>query len=67
MSDRCTGVQQHIKQVTPQALNMHCYTHCLNLVLVYMTKTVPQASEFFALMETLYGKPTQTLRHTLDL
>ena len=54
MSGHCTGVQQRIKQVAPQALYVHCYAHCLNLVLVDTTKTIPQASEYFALMETLY-------------
>ena len=51
MSGHCTGMQQHIKHVAPQALYVHCYAHCLNLVLVDTAKTIPQASEFFALME----------------
>ena len=46
MSGHCTGVQQRVKQVAPQALYVHCYAHCLNLVLVDTTKTVPQASDF---------------------
>ena len=54
MSSHCTGVHQRIKQVAPQALYVHCYAHCLNLVLVDTTKIVPQASEFVVLMETLY-------------
>ena len=46
-SESCTGVQQQIKQVAPQAVYVRCYTHCLNLVLVDTTKVVPEASEFF--------------------
>jgi len=34
---------------------VHCYAHCLNLVLMDSTKSIPQASEFFALLELLYG------------
>ena len=65
MSGHCTGVQQRVKQVTPQALYVHCYAHCLNLVLVDTTKTVPQASEFFALMETLYVFISTSKAHTV--
>ena len=54
MSGCCTGIQQRIKQVVPQAVYVHCYAHCLNLVLVDTTKIVPEATEFFALMEALY-------------
>ena len=28
MSGCCTGVQQRIKQVAPQAVYVHCYAHC---------------------------------------
>ena len=53
MSGRCNGVQQRIKEVAPQALYVHCYAHCLNLVLVDATRSVTDASDFFALMEKL--------------
>ena len=65
MSGHCTGVQQRVKQVAPRALYVHCYAHCLNLVLVDTTKTVPQASEFFALMETLYVFISTSKAHTV--
>ena len=65
MSSHCTGVQQHVKQVAPQALYVHCYAHSLNLVLVDTTKTVPQAYEFFALMETLYIFISTSKAHTV--
>ena len=44
---------------------MHCYTHCLNLVSVDTIKTVPPASEFFALMETLYVFISTSKAHTV--
>ena len=53
MSGCCSGIQQCIKEIAPQAVYVHCYAHCLNLVLVDCTKSVPDASEFFSLMETL--------------
>ena len=65
MSGHCTGVQQRVKQIAPQALYVHCYAHCLNLVLVDTTKTVPQASEFFALMEILYVFISTSKAHTV--
>ena len=46
MSGRCLGVQNLIKAVAPMAIYVHCYAHCLNLVLVDSTKCVPEASEF---------------------
>ena len=54
MSRHCSGVQQRIKAVAPMAVYIHCYAHCLNLVLVDSTKSVPEAAEFFALLEALY-------------
>ena len=53
MSGRC-GVQQKICEVVPHAAYVHCYAHCLNLVLVDSTKNVSEASDIFSLMETLY-------------
>ena len=40
MSGCCSGVQQRIKEIAPQAVYVHCYAHCLNLVLVDCTKSV---------------------------
>ena len=51
MSGRCAGVQQKIREVVPHAAYVHCYAHCLNLVLVDSTKSVSEASTFFSLME----------------
>ena len=54
MSGHCNGVQQCIRKVVPQAIYIHCQAHCLNLVLVDCVKTNPYASEFFALVQSLY-------------
>lgn len=54
MSGHCSGVQQRIKTVAPMAVYIHCYAHCLNLVLVDSTKSLPVAAEFYALLEALY-------------
>ena len=48
MSGRCAGVQQKICEVVPHAAYVHCYAHCLNLVLV--DSTVFEASNFFSLI-----------------
>ena len=46
MSGHCSGVQQRIKQVAPQAVYVHCYACCLNLVLADTTKRVPEGADF---------------------
>lgn len=45
-SGRCSGLQQRIKKVAPQAMYVHCYTHCLNLALVDTTRNIAEASDF---------------------
>ena len=54
MSGKHSGVQHRIQQVAPHAIYVHCYAHTLNLVLVDCSKNVSHASEFFALLETMY-------------
>ena len=65
MSGKCSGVQQRIKEVAPQALYVHCYAHCLNLALVDTTRSIADASEFFALMETLYVFMSSSKSHDI--
>ena len=67
MSGCCSGVQQRIKEIAPEAVYVHCYAHCLNLVLVDCTKSVSDASEFFSLLETLYVFMSTSKVHTLYL
>ena len=47
MSGRCSGVQQRVMEVVPQAIYIHCFAHILNLVLVDCSKNVSYAAEFF--------------------
>ena len=54
MSGHCSGVQARIREVAPQAIYIYCNAHCLNLALVDSVKAFRDASEFFALLETLY-------------
>ena len=53
MSGRCSGVQQRVKEVIPQAIYIHFFAHFFNLVLVDCAKYVASASEFLALLESL--------------
>lgn len=54
MSGKHSGVQARIKEKAKYAFYIHCSAHCLNLVLVDVVKTVPEAAEFFALLQSLY-------------
>jgi len=65
MSGKISGVQQCIKEHAPMAVYIHCYAHCLNLVLVDSTKLVPEASEFFTLLELLYVFMSASKAHTI--
>ena len=67
MSGRCAGVQQKICEVVPHAAYVHCYAHCLNLVLVDSTKSISEASDFFSLMETLYVFLSRSITHAIFL
>lgn len=54
MSGKHSGVQARIREKAKYAFYIHCSAHCLNLVLVDVAKTVPEAAEFFALLQSLY-------------
>lgn len=54
MSGQCSGVQTRVKQVAKYAFYVHCNAHCLNLVIVDCIKKVPEAGEFFTLLQQLY-------------
>ncbi|XP_064111541.1 uncharacterized protein LOC135219038 [Macrobrachium nipponense] len=54
MSGGISGVQKRIKEKALFAYYVHCYGHKLNLVLTSVAKNVPQASEFFSLLEEVY-------------
>ena len=65
MSGQCSGVQKRIKELAPHAIYVHCYAHTLNLVLVDSVKMVPYATEFFALLESLYVFISTTKAHAI--
>lgn len=67
MSGRCAGVQQKVCEVVPHAVYMHCYAHCLNLVLVDSAKISSAASDFFALMEVIYVFLSRSVTHAVFL
>ena len=64
MSGHCAGVQRYI---VPHATHVHCYAHCLNLVLVDSTKRVSEASDLFSLKETLYVFLSRSVTHAIFL
>ncbi|KAJ8358520.1 hypothetical protein SKAU_G00150450 [Synaphobranchus kaupii] len=55
MRGNVSGVQARIKDKVPHAVYIHCYAHRLNLVLVDTISDIPQMSEFFYLVQTLYS------------
>ena len=58
-------MQQHIRNVAPNALYVYYYAHTLNLVLVDSVKIVPQATESFSLLEALYVFVSTTKAHVV--
>lgn len=67
MSGHCTGVQTRLKEFAPHAVYIHCHAHILNLVLVDSVKAIPEATQFFALLESLYVFMSTTKAHAVFL
>ena len=66
MSGQYHGLQARVKVEAPKALYVHCYAHCLNLVLVDAMKSNKTARNFFGTLESLYCFIRQsTFRHSL--
>ena len=63
MSGGVSGVQKRIQERDPLAYYVHCYAHRLNLVLISVSNCVPQASEFFILLEKLYVFASNSVVH----
>ena len=56
MSGRCSGVQQRIREIVPQAINVHCFAHRLNLVIVQAAvKGVVHITDIFATLQLCYN------------
>ena len=54
VSGKHSGVSTRITEKARFSYYIHCYAHRLNLVLVDVVKVVPEASQFFSLLERLY-------------
>lgn len=54
MSGKNSGVAKRITEHARFGVYIHCHAHRLNLVLVDAVKSVPEASNFFSLLERLY-------------
>ena len=67
MSGTCSGVQQRIREIAPQATYVHWHAHCLNLVLVECVKANSQAFEFFSLVQALYVFMSTSKTHAIFL
>ena len=65
ISGQCSGVQARLKEHAPQAVYVHCYAHTLNLVLVDCCRMIPDATEFFSLLEALYVFISTTKAHAI--
>ena len=63
MSGRVKGVQKRIRDKAPSAYYVHCHGHRLNLVLVSSCKAVPEADDFFCVLEKLYILMSNSVVH----
>ena len=55
MTGKHSVVSARIKNSARLAFYVHCNTHCLNLVLIDAVKSVPEAVNFFSLLQELYN------------
>jgi hypothetical protein len=54
MSGEFNGLQQLIREHgSPTAIYVHCYAHCLNLVIIKLAKSITLVSNFFATIQGL--------------
>lgn len=49
-----SGSIRLVQEKHPEAVYIHCYAHKLNLVLCHTCKAVPEASELFETLESVY-------------
>ena len=55
MSGAVGGVQAKFRDKHPEAIYVHCYAHQLNLVLCHTCHAVPEASDLFDTLQSLYS------------
>lgn len=65
MSGKIKGVQTQIREIVDWALYVHCFAHQLNLVVVDTSKSIREASDFFAVLSRLYNFISGSYVHNL--
>ena len=63
MSGAIGGVQAKFRDKHPEAIYVHCYAHQLNLVLCHTCHAVPEASDLFDKLQSLYSFFSKSLVH----
>ena len=54
MSGSVSGVQARFREKHLEAVYVHCYAHELNLVLCHTCRAIPEASDLFETLESVY-------------
>lgn len=54
MSGQCNGVQEKLRQFAKKAVYIHCYNHCLNLIIVASVNGVTPVADFFCTIQQAY-------------
>ena len=68
MSGCNTGVRNSVTDVSDvntKAIHIHCHAHQLNLALMDSCKSLGHASEFFALLQSLYNYISSSIPHAM--
>ncbi|KAJ8044775.1 Zinc finger MYM-type protein 1 [Holothuria leucospilota] len=55
MSGGISGVQSRLKEIQPSAIYMHCFGHCLNLVIADAMAEVQSTRNFFGSVQSIYN------------
>ena len=61
MSGNLTGLQTRVKEISPEAMFVHCCAHNLNLCLIDSADCCANSKLFFGTLETLYTFLTSSL------
>uniref|UniRef100_A0A8C6T8V9 Zinc finger MYM-type protein 1 n=1 Tax=Neogobius melanostomus TaxID=47308 RepID=A0A8C6T8V9_9GOBI len=63
ISGNINGVQARFREKHPEALYVHCYAHELNLVLCHTCRAIPEATDLFNTLESVYSFFSCSLLH----
>ncbi|KAI6646935.1 Zinc finger mym-type protein 1-like protein [Oopsacas minuta] len=64
-SGRCTGVQARIRELCPKSINVHCFAHRLNFVIVDVVHDTGRAEDLFTLLQSLHNFLSSPIGHEL--